>query len=120
MIIDHVGIAVSDREKSKKFYTNILTPFGISPLIEHEDWIGFGKQGRPEFWIGAGKDTKYFMHVAFAADTKAIVDAFYKIAIAEGAQCNGKPKLRNDYYADYYGAFILDYDGHNIGAVFHG
>jgi catechol 2,3-dioxygenase-like lactoylglutathione lyase family enzyme len=119
MIVDHVGIAVSNNEKSKKFYLKILAPFGIELMTEHEGWVGFGKNNKPEFWIGPGKDTKYFMHVAFVADTKEIVDTFYKIAIEEGASCNGKPKTRNDYYPGYYGAFIIDYDGHNIGAVIH-
>ncbi|MBA2709859.1 MAG: VOC family protein [Tatlockia sp.] len=119
MIIDHIGIAVSDYEKSKKFYINILTPFGIEPMAEHEGWVGFGKNNKPEFWLGPGKDTKYFMHFAFAADTKEIVDAFYKIAIEEGAVCNGKPKIREDYYSGYYGAFIIDYDGHSISAIVH-
>ena len=119
MIVDHVGIAVSDYEKSKNFYLTILTPFGIEPITEHEGWIGFGKNSKPEFWLGPGKVTKYYMHVAFVADTKEIVDAFYRMAIEEGATCSGKPKIRTDYYTGYYGAFIIDYDGHHIGAVVH-
>ena len=119
MLVDHVGIAVSNLKKSKLFYLDILTPFAIEPIVEHNGWIGFGKNGKPEFWLGPGKDTKYFMHLAFVADTKDIVDNFYKIAIEKGAICNGSPKIRNDYYTDYYSAFIIDHDGHNIGAVLH-
>jgi|688.fasta_scaffold308284_1 catechol 2,3-dioxygenase-like lactoylglutathione lyase family enzyme len=117
MIVDHIGIAVSDLEKSKKFYLNILSPLGIEPITEYDGWIGFGKNFKAEFWLGPGKISNYFMHVAFIADTKEIVDAFYTIAIKEGATCSGKPKIRNDYYPGYYGAFILDYDGHTIGAI---
>ncbi len=119
MIVDHIGIAVSDYEKSKKFYTKILAPLGIVLLSEHEGWVGFGQSGKAEFWFGPGKDTNYFAHVAFGAKTKEAVDLFYKIAIDEGAVCNGKPKLRHDYYSHYYGAFVLDSDGHHIGAVIH-
>jgi len=119
MIIDHVGIAVSNYEKSKKFYTNILAPFGIKAIIEHDGWVGFGKNNKPEFWFGPGKDSKYFSHVAFMAETKEIVDIFYKIAIDEGAVCNGKPNIRQDYYLGYYSAFVIDPDGHHIGAVIH-
>ena len=119
MIIDHVGIAVSNYEKSKKFYTNILAPFGIKAIIEHDGWVGFGKNNKPEFWFGPGKDSKYFSHVAFMAETKEIVDIFYKIAIDEGAVCNGKPNIRQDYYLGYYGAFVIDPDGHHIGAIIH-
>lgn len=119
MILDHVGISVSNYEKSKQFYTQVLMPLGITAITEHDGWIGFGKKGKPEFWFGPGKDTKYFSQVTFTAETKEAVDLFYKIALAEGAVCNGKPNLRHDYYPGYYGAFIIDLDGHNIGAVIH-
>ena len=119
MILDHVGITVSNYEQSKKFYTRVLAPLGISLITEHNNWVGLGKNNKAEFWFGLGKETKYFMHVAFVADTKEMVDNFYKIAIESGARCNGKPKHRKDYYAGYYGAFILDPDGHNIGALTH-
>lgn len=119
MIIDHVGMTVSDYEKSKKFYTLILAPLGIKPLTQHNDWIGFGKADKPEFWFGTGKKIQQFTHIAFKADKEEAVQEFYKIAIQEGATCNGKPKLRNDYYTNYYSAFIIDYDGHYIGAGHH-
>lgn len=119
MIIDHVGIAVSDYEQSKKFYTHVLAPLGITAIIEHNGWIGFGKEDKPEFWFGPGKETNHFMHVVFTAKTKEIVELFYKVAIEEGAVCNGKPKLRQDYYLGYYGAFVIDPDGNQIGAVIH-
>lgn len=119
MIIDHMGISVSNFEKSKKFYTNVLLTLGITPITEHDGWIGFGKNSKPEFWFGPGKDTEYFAHIAFMAETKETVDIFYKKAIDEGAICNGKPKLRQDYYPNYYGAFVIDPDGHHIGVVIH-
>lgn len=119
MILDHIGITVTDYEKSKKFYTLILAPLGIKPLTQHKDWIGFGKTDKPEFWFGPTAKIKQFTHIAFKADTEEAIQEFYKIAIQEGASCNGPPKLRNDYYTNYYSAFIVDYDGHYIGAVLH-
>lgn len=89
MLVDHVGIAVSDYKKSKKLYLTILAPFGIKPLTEHDGWIGFGKNNKPDFWLGPGKATSSFIQVAFVADTKEIVDYFYRIAIEEGAELNG-------------------------------
>ena len=119
MILDHVGMTVTDYERSKKFYTLILAPLGIKPLTQHEDWIGFGKTDKPEFWFGPTTKIQQFTHIAFKADTKEAIQAFYTIAIQEGATCNGKPKLRNDYYTNYCSAFIVDDDGHYIGAVLH-
>ena len=60
------------------------------------------------------------MHAAFAADRRDQVDAFYDAAIAAGGRDNGAPGLRPEYSDDYYGAFVLDPDGHNIEAVYHG
>lgn len=119
MILDHVGIAVSNYEKSKQFYTRVLAPLGITAINEHDGWVGFGKNGKAEFWFGAGKETTYFSHVVFKAETKEAIELFYKIALEEGAVCNGKPKLRQDYYPGYYGVFVIDPDGHSIGAVIH-
>ena len=59
------------------------------------------------------------VHVAFVAPNRAAVDAFYRAALAAGGKDNGKPGLRPHYHADYYGAFVLDFDGHNIEAVCH-
>lgn len=119
MIIDHIGITVSNYEKSRQFYTQILMPLGIIAITEHNGWVGFGQNGKPVFWFGPGKDVKYFSHIAFLAKTTTAVDLFYKTALAEGAICNGKPDLREDYYPGYYGAFVIDPDGHYIGVVIH-
>lgn len=120
MTIDHIGVVVSNYEASKQFYTTVLAPLGIALVTEHDLWAGFGKNAKPEFWFGEGKKDQYYTHIAFHADSRSAVDDFYRIAIHEGAICNGKPKLRKDYYPDYYGVFVIDSDGHHIGAVFHG
>jgi catechol 2,3-dioxygenase-like lactoylglutathione lyase family enzyme len=81
---------------------------------------GFGVRGKPYFWIGTGDALRGTLHVAFAADDREAVDAFYRAAIGIGAKDNGAPGLRPHYHPDYYGAFVLDPDGYNIEAVHHG
>jgi predicted lactoylglutathione lyase len=80
---------------------------------------GFGKQGKPVFWIGSDGKSSPPMHVAFSADTRAEVRAFYEAALRAGGRDNGGPGLRPQYHANYYGAFVLDLDGHNVEAVCH-
>ena len=78
---------------------------------------GFGAQARPQFWIGSGKPIKGRVHFAFVAKDRDAVDAFYAAALKAGGKDNGAPGLRPHYHANYYGAFVLDPDGHNIEAV---
>lgn len=116
-MLDHVGMTVSDFAKSKSFFERALAPLGYKCLMEFPGAAGFGSD-RPDFWIGqAQKPTP--THIAFAAAERAIVDAFYKAAIAAGGRDNGKPGIRKEYHPTYYGAFVLDLDGNNIEAVCH-
>jgi catechol 2,3-dioxygenase-like lactoylglutathione lyase family enzyme len=125
-MLDHLGISVSDYARSKRFYTAALAPLGIAlimePVPEQTDSgagaCGFGTGNKPFFWIGAETAVGH-SHVAFAVPDRATVDAFYKAAIAAGARDNGAPGLRAHYHPNYYGAFVLDPDGHNIEAVCH-
>jgi len=125
-VLDHIGFPVSDYERSKAFYEAVLAPLGIRLLkdVDLSDeggpagYAGFGAQ-RPQFWIGTGKTPTGRLHVAFAAIDRAQVRAFYEAALKAGAQDNGPPGLRPHYHANYYGAFVLDPDGHNIEAVSH-
>ena len=80
---------------------------------------GFGENGKPDFWIGGEGKLAHPLHVAIVAKTRDAVDAFYKAAMAAGARDNGAPGIRPHYHANYYGAFVLDHDGHNIEAVCH-
>jgi predicted lactoylglutathione lyase len=82
---------------------------------------GFGPPGRPMFWIGKteGETPAGGLHIAFTAKTRAHVDAFYAEAIAAGGKDNGAPGLRPHYHSNYYGAFVIDPDGHNVEAVCH-
>ncbi len=118
-MIDHTGIAVSNMRRSKAFYAAALAPLGYSILMEFEQFAGFGVAPKPDFWIGEGAPNVPPIHVAFRADSRAQVDAFYKAAIAAGGRDNGAPGLREHYHPNYYGAFVLDPDGHNIEAVCH-
>ena len=120
MILDHVGITVSDFTRARAFYAAALAPLGIREVMVFGKFGGFGRD-RPEFWIGEGRATQPQprVHVAFAAATRADVDAFHRAAIAAGGTDNGAPGLRPDYHPNYYGAFVLDADGHNIEAVCH-
>jgi predicted lactoylglutathione lyase len=126
-MIDHVGIPVSDIARSTEFYLKALEPLGISIVMEvsaeqtgHGAAVGFGANFKPFFWIGGAEGLGVgHVHVAFAAPSRAAVDAFYRAAIAAGGKDNGKPGLRPHYHENYYGAFVLDFDGHNIEAVCH-
>jgi catechol 2,3-dioxygenase-like lactoylglutathione lyase family enzyme len=118
-MIDHVGLAVFDVALSKAFYRAALAPLGYQLLMEWEQFAGFGVVPKPDFWIGQKRPNRPPIHVAFRAETREQVDAFYKAAIAAGGRDNGAPGLRPHYHANYYGAFVLDPDGHNIEAVCH-
>ena len=129
-MIDHTGIIVADFSKSRTFYENALAPIGYSMLLElskavtgSTDVAGFGEAPKPDFWIaGATLDRPVNVppvHVAFRVANRTMVDAFYHAAMAAGALDNGAPGLRPHYHPHYYGAFVLDPDGHNIEAVCH-
>ena len=125
-MLDHVGIPVSDYARSKAFYLQALGPLGYGLVMEvssketgAEGHCGFGAEGRPQFWIGSGKPIKGQVHFAFMAKDRAAVDAFHAAALKAGGKDNGAPGLRPHYHANYYGAFVLDPDGHNIEAVCH-
>lgn len=124
-MLDHVGIGISDFARSKAFYDKALAPLGIGLVMEvtaeqtgDHPAAGFGSQGKPYFWFGKGDDIAR-AHIAFTAKDRTTVDAFYKAAMAAGGKDNGAPGLRPHYHANYYGAFVLDPDGHNIEAVCH-
>lgn len=119
MIIDHVGIIISDYEANKKFYEIALAPLGISLVMEWDGWAGFGKDGKPEFWFGVGKTPHSPMHIAFLADDREIVRQFYQAALEAGGRDNGEPGVREIYHPNYYGAFVIGPEGHNIEAVCH-
>jgi catechol 2,3-dioxygenase-like lactoylglutathione lyase family enzyme len=127
-IIDHITLVVGDYARSKAFYEKALAPLGIKPLMDFGKACGFGRE-KPEFWLGTGpasfQTSEHLRsitptHVAFLARDRAEVDAFHTAALAAGGKDYGAPGVRAHYHPDYYGAFVLDPDGHDIEAVFHG
>ena len=124
--IDHTSLSVSDFAAAKAFYTAALAPLGITVLMQFPkavtgsaDAAGLGSNGKPFFWLADAGKTSPRIHIAFVASSRAEVDAFYKAAIAAGGKDNGAPGLRPMYHPSYYGAFVLDADGHNVEAVCH-
>jgi len=118
-MLDHIGVAVSNYQKSKSFYAAALAPLGYQVVMEFgSDAAGLGVGGKPDFWLESGGSGARG-HIAFAANDRATVDAFYKAAIAAGGRDNGAPGLRPQYHANYYGAFVFDPDGNNVEAVCH-
>ena len=118
MIIDHISLHVADYARSKAFYLRALAPLGIGIAIEFSETAGFGRDGKGEFWLAAGPSQPP-LHVAFAAETRAEVDAFHAAALAAGGKDNGAPGIRTIYHPHYYGAFVIAPEGHNIEAVCH-
>lgn len=118
-MIDHLGIQVTDLARSIAFYVQALEPLGYTQIMTFEQWAGFGVGAKPDFWIEGKRQPKDRVHVAFRAKGREEVRAFYAAAIAAGATDNGPPGVRPHYHQDYYGAFVIDPDGHNIEAVCH-
>ncbi|PSH64116.1 MULTISPECIES: VOC family protein [Phyllobacterium] len=125
-MIDHTGIIASNFEHSKKFYQEALAAIGYELVVEFPasvtgdaDVAGFGEGGKPDFWVIGGTPNKPPVHVAFRVNSRALVDAFHKAALAAGGRDNGQPGLRPHYHPNYYGAYVLDSDSHNIEAVCH-
>ena len=119
-MLDHVTIGVSNIERSKTFYNKALRPLDIEPLYaEGDTFAGYGTDRKAFFWIGLRQSILSGVHIAFAAKDRAVVDVFHAAALAAGGRENGAPGLRPRYHANYYGAFILDPDGHNVEAVCH-
>jgi catechol 2,3-dioxygenase-like lactoylglutathione lyase family enzyme len=123
-MLDHIGFPVSDFPRSLAFYKKALEPLGyelireVPPQMPGGDaHAGFGREGRAQFWVGTGTALRGRLHVAFEARSRVEVDAFHATALRAGASDNGKPGLRPQYDRNYYGAFVLDPDGHNIEAV---
>lgn len=115
-MLDHVTLKVVDFLRAQAFYDQALAPLRLRRMAgDGVNFAGYGDR-RAFFWIGLGQAAGG-AHVAFAAADRASVDAFYAAALAAGGRDNGGPGLRAHYGPNYYGAFVLDPDGHNIEAV---
>ncbi len=125
-MIDHTGLKVSNPQKSRAFYDKALAPLGYEPMMEIPTEytggtvvVGYGVPPKPDFWVAEGTPNQPRIHIAFRADSRKQVDEFYKAALAAGGKDNGPPGPRPHYHKDYYGAFVLDPDGHNVEACCH-
>ena len=124
-MIDHTGIGVADIARSSAFYDAVLGALGLRRVMQMPensgaDGIGYGTS-HPAFWIDRFHPHGVRQHTAFAARSRAEVDAFYRAAMRSGGTDNGAPGLRDitvGYPPGYYAAFVFDPDGNNIEAVF--
>ena len=118
-MIDHFNLPVLNLALSRKFYEHVLTPLGYRFFAEDGSAIGFGRDSW-EFGIVAVSAPTHRLHLAFRARSRQAVDAFFAAALAAGGTSNGPPGVRHEYDPQYYAAFVLDPDGHNLEAVFRG
>ena len=117
-LFDHVSLPVRDLARSRAFYERALQAFGVR-VVESSLGPGFAL-GDQDFWIREQEMAAGSVHIAFAAPDRETVDAFHTAAVEAGGVDNGRPGLRPQYHSGYYAAFVLDPDGNNIEAVFHG
>jgi catechol 2,3-dioxygenase-like lactoylglutathione lyase family enzyme len=117
-MIDHIVIPVSDLAQARAFYTPALAAIGSELVLEFPGTVGYGEDRKPSFCLREGGLVAP-AHVAFACPDRETVEAFHTAALAAGGVDNGGPGLREIYHPHYYGAFVLDPDGHNIEAVCH-
>jgi catechol 2,3-dioxygenase-like lactoylglutathione lyase family enzyme len=124
--IDHTSLSVSDFEAAERFYAAALKPLRGGIMMEfpadvtgNVDVCGLGADGKPFLWLANAGKTSPHVHLAFRAETREQVDAFHAAAIAAGGMDNGPPGLRPLYHANYYSAFVLDAEGHNVEVVCH-
>ncbi len=118
-MFDHIGFGVSDYAASKAFFLKALEPLGVVVVMEGQYGLGLGQKGKPSLWMYQTSEKPAHLHLAFAAEDRKQVRAFYSAALEAGGKDNGAPGLRPHYHANYYGAFVIGPDGHNVEAVCH-
>jgi catechol 2,3-dioxygenase-like lactoylglutathione lyase family enzyme len=121
-MFDHVKFGVSDYAASKAFYLQALEPLGVTVVSEGTPAYGIELSqpgGKSSLCLCQANEKPAHLHIAFVAESRQQVDAFYRAALEAGGKDHGAPGLRPHYHANYYAAFVLDPDGHNIEAVCH-
>ena len=122
MLVDHIGIQCKDVPQAATFYDAVLAPLGAVRIMDFGEFIGYGRDGKPDFWIGPvipEVDPNRELHVAFEALDRATVRAFFDAAVGLGAEVLHEPRVWPEYHESYYGAFVRDPDGNNVEAVCH-
>ena len=120
VVVDHVDLLVRDLRASRRFYEAALAPLGFGVVAEGDGSVAFGVEGSDDFGINQDDEPSTRAHVAFVAEDRSAVDAFYAVALAAGGREKSSPASRPEYHPDYYAAFVWDLDGNNIEAVHHG
>lgn len=130
-MLDHVSIGTADFARARAFYDAVMTALGyeVAMALEEYQVVGYGTGGKPSFWIHGPKGCEMAghgqfgsgpgQHVSFVAPDRRAIDAFHAAGVAHGARDNGAPGLRPHYHPGYYGAFLVDPDGHRIEACCH-
>ena len=96
-----------------------LAPLGIGVVLEGDGWAMIGRDGKPQYWFGSFGSAPGPIHIAFSAADREQVRKFHAAALAAGGKDNGPPGIRQHYHPNYFGAFVIGPDGHNVEAVCH-
>ena len=115
VVFDHVGIGVSERDASERFYRTTLGALGVAPTYVGDDFLEWD-----DFALGEGSPVTRGLHLGFRAPSRELVDAFWRAGIEAGYEDDGPPGIRDVYGPDYYGGFLRDPDGNSAEAVHHG
>ena len=118
-MFDHVVFGVSDYAASKAFYLRALEPLGVAVVLEGPLGLELSTDGKSSLCIFPTEEKPAHLHLAFTARHRRQVDAFHRAAVAAGGKDNGAPGLRPHYHANYYAAFVIGPDGHNVEVVCH-
>jgi len=119
-MFDHVKFGVTDYAASKAFFVKALEPLGVAIVSEGAPSYGVElAKGQVSLCLCETRERPAHIHLAFVAENRRQVDAFYRAALEAGGKDNGPPGLRPHYHASYYAAFVIGPDGHNIEVVCH-
>lgn len=118
-MFDHVVFGVSDYAESRDFFLKALAPIGLAIVAEGPEGIELSADGKSSLCIRRNGEKSGHLHLAFVAATRAEVEAFHRAALEAGGKDHGAPGLRPNYSGQYYAAFVLGPDGHNIEVVCH-
>ncbi|HWA48759.1 MAG TPA: VOC family protein [Dongiaceae bacterium] len=118
-MFDHVVFGVSDYAASKAFFLKALEPLGVAVVLEGPLGVEMSADNKSSLCLFQTEEKPAHLHLAFTAENRRQVEAFYRAALDAGGADNGAPGLRPQYHANYYAAFITGPDGHNIEVVCH-
>ncbi|WP_323121270.1 VOC family protein [Burkholderia alba] len=118
-MFDHVVFGVRDYAASKAFFLKALEPLGLAVVQEGPHGIELSSDGKTSLCLFQTEEKPAHLHLAFVAEHRRQVDAFHRAALEAGGKDNGGPGLRPRYHANYYAAFVIDPDGHNVEVVCH-